>query len=241
VVALADCLPGIVSIVERERLHDYAAQQPDARVYSGRGATYGIQLPGSCGHVVVRHAHRGGLPSRFVSDLYLTRMPPLRELVASYRLRTVGVPTPELVAYVTYPASVFVRYDVATRELEGARNLAQVLETTRDAEERAGAIHSTAILLNKLAEAGAHHSDLNARNILLLASASALEAAVIDVDQVRFHVPRSPMVMGANLDRLERSLRKLAAGGLNVTDAEIRALRLRATDLHTRRTAVPDS
>lgn len=241
VVALADCLPEIAGIVERQHLYEYAESLPNARVYRGRGATYGIALPGSCGRVVVRHARRGGLPARFVSDLYVSRLPPLRELITSYRLRMVGVPTPELVAYVTYSASPFIRYDVATRELQDAADLAHRLNDTSDDELRAALVHSTAVLLEQLAEAGAHHSDLNAKNVLLVRSGSGFEATVIDVDRVRFHVPRSPMVMRANLDRLERSLRKLAGAGLNITDAEIRALRLRAMDLHTRRTAAPDS
>jgi 3-deoxy-D-manno-octulosonic acid kinase len=241
VVALSGCLPELAAIVERQRLYEYAAGLADARVYRGRGATYGIALPGTCGRVVVRHAHRGGLPSRFVADLYLSRFPPLRELVASYRLRLLGVPTPEFVAYVTYPAAVFIRYDVATRELEGAVDLASILSDTSHAETRAAVIHATAVLLEQLAEAGAHHSDLNAKNVLLVPSASGFEATVIDVDQVRFHVPRSPMVMAANLDRLERSLRKLQLAGLAVSEGEIRSLRLRADDLHTRRRAAPDS
>jgi tRNA A-37 threonylcarbamoyl transferase component Bud32 len=241
IVALADCLPDLKALLAEQRLYDFAARQPGARALQGRGPAYAVTLPGTCGRVVVRHARRGGMLSHFVNDVYVSRLRPLRELIASYRLRIVGVPTPELVAYVMYPAGAVFRYDVATREVRESADLAARLAEITDEEERAGVIHSTAVLLEKMADAGAHHGDLNAKNVLLARSASGYLAAIIDVDRVRFHVPRSPMVMGANLDRLERSLRKLQSRGLNVTDAEMRALRLRATDLFTRSRAAPDS
>jgi tRNA A-37 threonylcarbamoyl transferase component Bud32 len=241
IVALTDCLPDVKALVARQRLYEFAAAQPDSRVLEGRGPAYAVALPGACGRVVVRHARHGGMLAPFLGDVYVARLRPLRELIASYRLRMVGVPSPELVAYVTYPAGVVFRYDVATREVREAADLAARLADITDEEERAGLLHSTAVLLERMADAGAHHDDLNAKNILLARSASGYLAAVIDVDRVRFHVPRSPMVMGANLDRLERSLRKLRSRGLHVTDAEIRALRLRANDLLTRSRAAPDS
>ncbi len=241
VVALASCLPELRAIVTRQRLYDFAAEQAGARVFQGRGRAYGVELPGACGRVVVRHAYRGGLLAAFVSDLYVSRLRPLRELIASYRLRLLGVPTPEFVGYAAYPSGPLFRYDVATREIADAADLASWLDGIDDEEARAAALHATAYLLDKLAEAGAHHSDLNAKNVLLVRSASGYLGLVIDVDKVRFHVPRSPMVMDANLDRLERSLRKLQARGLRVSDTEIHDLRLRANDLHTRRRAAPDS
>jgi tRNA A-37 threonylcarbamoyl transferase component Bud32 len=231
VVALASCLSGIRTIVEQQSLHKFAGLQADARIFQGRGLTYGVGLPG-CGRVVVRHAHRGGVPRRLASDLFLFRLRPLRELIASFRLRALGVPTPEFIAYVTYAARPFFRYDVATREVEDAADLAAWLSRTTERDSRKELIHSAAVLVDKLAEAGAHHSDLNAKNILLVRSDGGFDALVIDVDRVRFHVSRSPMVMDANLQRLDRSLRKLREGGLSVSEAELVDLRRQAKELH---------
>jgi tRNA A-37 threonylcarbamoyl transferase component Bud32 len=231
VVALASCLGSIRTIVEQQSLHEFAGLQADARVFQGRGLTYGVGLPG-CGRVVVRHAHRGGVPRRFASDLFLFRLRPLRELIASFRLRSLGVPTPEFVAYVTYIARPFFRYDVATREVEDAADLAAWLSRTPDPDSRRALIHSAAVLVDRLAEAGAHHSDLNAKNILLVRNDSGFDALVIDVDRVRFHVARSPMVMEANLQRLDRSLRKLRDRGLGVSEGELLELRRAARQLY---------
>lgn len=231
VVALASCMSSIRTIIEQQSLHKFAGLQADARVFQGRGLTYGVGIPG-CGRVVVRHAHRGGIPRRFASDLFLLRLRPLRELLASFRLRALGVPTPEFIAYVTYPATPFFRYDVATREVDDAADLAARLERTADPAARGSLIRAAAALIHKLAEAGAHHSDLNAKNILLVQNGGDFDAVVIDVDRVRFHVPRSPMVMDANLQRLERSLRKLSARGLPLSEAEVSTLRREARQLY---------
>ncbi len=230
VVALASCMSSIRTIVEQQSLHKFAGLQADARIFQGRGLTYGVLVPG-CGRVVVRHAHRGGVPRHFASDLFLFRLRPLRELIASFRLRALGVPTPEFIAYVTYSARPFFRYDVATREVEDAADLAAWLSRTTAADSRRALIHSAAVLVDKLAEAGAHHSDLNAKNILLVPNGSGFNALVIDVDRVRFHVPRSPMVMDANLQRLDRSLRKLRENGLSISETELSDLGRQARKL----------
>ncbi|HUF65746.1 MAG TPA: lipopolysaccharide kinase InaA family protein [Gemmatimonadaceae bacterium] len=231
VVALASCMNSIRTIVEQQSLHRFASLQADARVFHGRGLTYGVGIPG-CGRVVVRHAHRGGVPRRLASDLFLLRLRPLRELVASFRLRALGVPTPEFIAYVTYSARPFFRYDVATREVADAADLADWLSRTVDPDSRRALIHSAAVLIDRLAEAGAHHSDLNAKNILLARNGDGFDPLVIDVDRVRFHVARSPMVMDANLRRLDRSLRKLRERGLHLTESELLDLRRQAKELY---------
>lgn len=235
IVALHSCAGVIQALVDRQTLHAYAAAQSDARELRGRGPAYAVALPGECGRVVVRHSRRGGFLGRFVHDLYLSRLRPFRELVTSYRLRLLGVPTPEIVAYAIYPAGIFVRSDVVTREIADGADLAEWLARTDAAETRNALLEAVALLLDQLAEAGAHHADLNARNILLVRDGEGFQASILDVDRVQFHVPRSPMLGEANLARLERSLTKLHAGGLAISDAELALLRARTTALHERR------
>jgi hypothetical protein len=88
------------------------------------------------------------------------------------------------------------------------------------------------MLLSLLTRGGAHHPDLNARNVLISwDSSDGAKAFVLDVDRIRFHVPGDPMVANANLARLERSLAKLREHeGLMVSDDEISMIRSAAAE-----------
>jgi len=56
------------------------------------------------------------------------------------------------------------------------------------------------------------------------------DAYVLDIDRLQFVPPSDPTVRDANLDRLERSIRKLRARfGVGFDDAEIRQLRALAS------------
>lgn len=187
----------------RSTLLEYAARQPGARVLQGRGAAYAVSLPQSTSRVVVRHNRHGGLFGGITGDRFLapTRAP--HELDMSIALTHRGVPTPEVVAFVLYPpGGLFQRSDVASREIAGGRDLADIM--TRDGgPERAAAIAATAHLVASMARAGARHADLNAKNVLVTYES----AFVLDLDRVTLgHTPSH--ALDANLARLGRSLRK---------------------------------
>jgi 3-deoxy-D-manno-octulosonic acid kinase len=234
-VASNACAADLQPVLEAGTLYTYAAARPDARMLHGRGPAYAVALPGACGRAVIRHARRGGWLARVNTDLFLSRLRPLRELIASMRLRLLGVPTPEFIGYAVYPSGLFFRYDVATREVEHGADLAVWLQRTGDSLSRLALIEATAGLLDRLSEAGAHHADLNAKNVLLVPRASGYEGVLLDVDRVQFHIARSPMVQAANLERLQRSLRKLSLFGLAVAESEIATLADRAQALHQER------
>ena len=124
-------------------------------------------------------------------DLFLapTRAP--HELKVSLRLRAAGVPTPELIAYVTYAVMPGIRRaDVVTREVAGREP-----ESPEAAED----------LLQAMSHAGAVHPDLNMRNVLI----DGTTAYVLDVDRVYFLPPNDSRVDERNRARLMRSARKL--------------------------------
>ena len=78
--------------------------------------------------MVVRHSRHGGLLAPVTGDRFLapTRAP--QELATSLRLIDAGVSTPEIIAYAVYSAGgPFRRSDIATREVEGGRDLAALL------------------------------------------------------------------------------------------------------------------
>ena len=92
---------------------------------------------------------------------------------------------------------------------------------------RRGWLAPIAALIRSLTNIGAWHPDLNVGNVLLVESdAGAWDAYVLDIDRLQFAPPSDPTVRDANLDRLERSIRKLRAQfGVGFDDAEMRQLR----------------
>ena len=208
-------------------LHEYAARQPSARALRGRGVAYAVNLPLSGLRVVVRHNTHGGLFAPLTRDRFT---PPTRapyELETSIALTRLGVPTPEVVAYVLYPpGGLLQRADVCSREVPGSRDLADILATASD---RVAAIAATADLVASLSRVGARHHDLNAKNILLTDE----KAYVLDVDRLTLG-EKPEAALDANLARLSRSLRKWREQfGARISDdeiSELHALAQRAFD-----------
>ncbi len=230
-LAIQGSQSGVQSILDGDTLYGYATRQPNAREFMGRMPAYAISLPNGGGDVVVRHAMRGGVLGRTGSDLFFPPTRALRELINSLRLRLANVPTPEVVAFVTYNAGrVFRRSDVATREIKDGHDLSVVLREVPSGEHRHECLVAAGKLLASLARTGAHHPDLNVRNILVTWDETAGAGAhVLDVDRIRFHVPSDPMVANANIARLERSLRKVRErDGIAITDEEIEIVRAAA-------------
>ena len=210
VIASANCAASVRGVLEREGLYEFAARQPDALPLVGRGPVFAVNLPGDCGRVVVRHNMRGGWMAKVSKDLFVLPTRGFRELMASLRLRASGVSTPEVVAYVSYRKNVVLRRsDVATREIPNGHDLSVALAKITDHDHRLMVLEAIVTLLKALTQAGAHHQDLNLKNVLLTGGEGpGLDAHVLDVDRVRFSSPGSPLVAKANLDRLIRSLRK---------------------------------
>lgn len=210
VLATKTCVAGIRAALEKGSLYEYAQRQPDAKPLTGRAPVFAVTLPDGCGRAVVRHNMRGGWMAKLSRDVFFLPTRGIRELVTSLRLRALGVSTPEVLAYVSYPTAwAFRRTDVATREIPNGHDLSVVLEKVTDIPHRRMVLEAIAKLLRALTHAGAHHQDLNLKNILMTAGeGEGLDAHVLDVDRVQFHSPGSPLVAKANLDRLIRSLRK---------------------------------
>ena len=193
-------------------LYAYAAAHPERRAMTGRGVAWAAPLPGGAARVVVRRSRHGGLFARVTGERFAGRTRAPRELAAALRLAAAGIPTPPVVAYATYRAGPLLRRaDVATREVEGARDLAAALADAMEAGDaaRGAALAASARLLDALAVAGVVHPDLNIKNVLLRAGAGGtLDAMVLDVDRVRFVGGPAARVRARNLARLVRSLRK---------------------------------
>jgi len=209
-------------------LHEAAGRHPGAHAFHGRGVAWAIELPGGAGRAVVRHNRHGGLLAPLTGDRFLrpTRAP--RELATALRLADAGIDTPEVLAIALYPAGlgVFARSDVATREIEGAIDLGELLLVSAPGDpRRPAALHATRALLDSLARAGARHHDLNVKNVLLAGDPATPRAVLLDVDRVTFRRPGSRGVLAGNATRLRRSLDKWThVRGATVTADDLRAL-----------------
>jgi len=186
-----------------------------------------VPLPDGETRVVVRHSRHGGLLAPVTGDRFLppTRAP--HELRTALRLAEAHVPTPEVIAYATYPAgAMFRRSDVATREVVGGKDLGDVLARAGDGEARTKALGATAELLRALERAGARHPDLNVTNVLIVATDGLPpRALVLDVDRVVFGERGDVRIGAANVRRLLRSARKLRANGrITISDEELSRL-----------------
>ena len=177
-------------------------------VQEGRGRGAIRRVESAQGRIVVRHYRRGGLVARLSRDWFVwtgaaaTR--PFREFRVTQHLHGLGLPVPEVVAGRFVRDGLGYRADLATREIPGARTLAERLP------DESAEIDWVALgaLMARFHAVGLWHADLNAHNILFDVSGRGV---VIDFDRARFVAPFATSLQG-NLDRLARSLRKLGHG-----------------------------
>lgn len=211
----------------------FAEHHAEARPFTGRGFVYSVPLS-SGERVVVRRSRHGGLLAGLRDDKFLgaTRAP--HELELSIKLRQLGVATPEIVAYATYPAGpMFRRADVVTREVPKSRDLAAALGGLSRSDSKHSLIAATGKLLASLSIAGARHPDLNIKNILIADNDfGGIEAYALDVDRVWFDTPEKQSVLEANLRRLSRSAVKWRRmQGLPIEEADLLAIESSALEL----------
>jgi hypothetical protein len=119
--------------------------------------------------------------------------------------------------------------DVVVEEVPDARDFVAALAS--ESGERQPMLEAGARLLAALARAGAHHADLNLKNVLLTGDGSSPVALVLDVDRVSLGVaPRD--AMRRNLARFARSARKWRVrGGAKLSEDELQWLASRAAEL----------
>lgn len=189
---------------------------PGARALAGgRGAAVSVPL-GSGGRAVLRRNLRGGLPARFIRDLYFGWRPrPFAEVAALERLRAAGLRVPDALGAIARAAGPGVyRGAVATREVAGSANGWEYLRAAEALPARRRVCAGIVALVDEMLAAGAVHPDLNLTNFLVVAAAGE-EAPVIwlvDCDRVRFGAT-GPAHRERALARLRRSARKLDPAG----------------------------
>lgn len=183
----------------------------------GRGRVRYIDSP--AGPCVLRHYQRGGMVANLLGDRYLWTGRENTRSFAEFRLLAhlvdiqLLVPSPIAARYVR--RGLHYTADLITRRIEGARTLAECLQT----ESLDGALaQACGAQIARFHRQGVWHADLNAHNLLVAGAV----IYVIDFDRGELREPARAW-REANLRRLRRSLVKLGAArdGENVFEKEI--------------------
>ncbi len=172
----------------------------------GRGSAWFVGPPPH--RWVLRHYRRGGAAARLSSDSYVWLGEARVRAFAEYRLLAVlnrrDLPVPAPIG-ARYRRSGFTyRCDLITQRIETARPMSALLADGALSEATWRAVGAAVACLHR---AGVDHPDLNAHNVLIGSDGCV---RVIDFDRGRL---REPGAWGQrNLERLRRSLAKIAAG-----------------------------
>jgi len=185
----------------------------------GRGGAWFIDM-GEGGDAVLRHYLRGGLVANLSRDAHLWRGIARVRSFAEYRLlrvlRARKLPVPMAYAAWYRREGLSYRAAILMQRLPGVRSLA-ALATAGDAPWVAAGE-----LVARFHRQGLDHADLNAHNLLFDEEGRGW---MIDFDRSRLRIPATAW-REANLERLQRSLRKQRGGrGVIEVDAQFRALR----------------
>ena len=177
----------------------------------GRGAAWFVGP--SPQRWVLRHYRRGGAVARISDDGYAWAGEERVRSFVEYRLLALlhrrGLPVPAPVGAHYRRGGFTYRCDLITQRIEAAQPMSALLLVGGLSEANWRAIGAAVASLHR---AGADHPDLNAHNVLVGPDGAI---RVIDFDRGRLRKPggaRQPAWAGRNLERLQRSLAKIAAG-----------------------------
>ncbi|NVJ64886.1 MAG: 3-deoxy-D-manno-octulosonic acid kinase [Gammaproteobacteria bacterium] len=169
----------------------------------GRGITYFFKHQKK--PYVLRQYRRGGLIGKFIKksywfkDLESTRA--FQELNVLKQLRQLKLPAPKPVAALVQVQGSRYQAQIITRRIKKAQDLFHYLQSDGLSEQQ---WQQVGFMIKQFHQHGLYHSDLNIHNIMLNKKGNFW---LIDFDKARF-VPPMASELGANLDRLLRSLRK---------------------------------
>lgn len=170
----------------------------------GRNAAWYTE--GDFGQAVLRHYRRGGLVAKLVRRSYVWTGEDNTRAFAELRLldwmHAQGMTVPRPLAAVYWRCGLLYQAAILIERVQGVHTLAECLEQDAGStpEQVAQAIYA-------MHEVGVWHADLNAHNVLL----DGTKAWLIDFDRGRrSHAPLVTKLRVANLQRLRRSMNKLA-------------------------------
>ena len=168
----------------------------------GRGTTFFVRSGDSS--FVLRHYRRGGFMANLSKDAYLwngeSETRSFAEWYLTYHLHRAGLPVPAPIAARYRRKGMFYTADLITQRIEGSESLA-----ARLARGPLSLLQWISIgrCIRRFHDAGVHHADLNAHNILLTPE----QVYLIDFD--RGTLRKRGWWADTTLVRLYRSLEKV--------------------------------
>ena len=181
--------------------------------------------------LVLKHYYRGGAVASLLKDRYLgfsvLKTRAFKEWRLLKKMQQLGLPVPQAVAAHVKKSLLCYTADLITEEIKDAKTLADILSEVRMETAQWRKIGACIRLFH---QHDVYHADLNARNILLAATAQqprpeAGDVYLIDFDNSGFR-PGSGSWKMANLARLKRSLLKFKRNdaGFNFDEEDWSAL-----------------
>ena len=172
----------------------------------GRGSSLFLQAT-TTEQWVLRPYRRGGMAAKLSEKRYLwtgaERTRAFRELRLTASLFKQGLPVPRPVASCVTRHGLMYEAALITVRIEGAKALAELL--VNDLADEA-LLRRVGAMIKRFHQVGLDHVDLNARNILI---DSHSEPWLIDLDRCQLRM--AGKWQEANLDRLERSIKKFTS------------------------------
>lgn len=189
-------------LLDPEYWQETGAVQGHAR---GRGTALLLQTP--FGPAVLRTYLRGGWPARFSKDRYvytgLAKSRPFLEFSVLAKLAARGLPVPNPLAARCDRGLFSYRGALLMERIPDVKPLTELLGRAETGSPVWGA---TGACIRRFHDAGVHHADLNANNLLI--AEQGTKVYLVDFD--RCTVTPEKMIDGrSNLARLKRSLLKL--------------------------------
>jgi tRNA A-37 threonylcarbamoyl transferase component Bud32 len=210
-VCRPDLEQGLRALYDTGRwVYDALRGHPGAAFLQGRRPVVVADISGVL--VVVKRLHHGGALAPVTGDRFMTpsRLRTHRRVAGWLRAR--GVPTPEVLFTSWRRDGAFVRGEIGTGHVAGARDASDILfgDPGRLPDGWETVVDAVASMTATLHVLGVVHHDLNLKNFLVTGPRDVL---ILDVDKVTCTGSelREP-VRRRNLGRLERSVRKQGRG-----------------------------
>lgn len=181
-------------------------QQRLSEPSGGRGQAFFIRHPNGCDYLL-RHYRRGGLVAKVSQDCYwytgLEQSRPWQEFKLTLELFQAGLPVAQPIAARVVRSGLCYRGDLVTLRLPDAKPFTSYLQ--QPGHELVW--HAVGQMIARFHRWGLNHVDLNANNILIDAAGKPW---LIDFDRcLKMPATADPQWQEANLQRLQRSIRKL--------------------------------
>ncbi len=174
--------------------------------------------------ILLREYRRGGVIRHFNRATYFTGNRALDELRATVVAGNRGLDVARIIAAVEHPARFGYTAMLAIGWIDGAAELATLLEFTPP-HDRPGIVRLAGAEIGRMHDAGIAHPDLNLRNLLIAPGEDSSTPRVIIIDFDRARVRSTPVPAWRRRAELRRFVRSTWRLGAPMGQPEFEAFR----------------